>query len=86
MWCVAGEFYLVENKQAPATPPGEGGTGPRADANNLAYTGLPLAFHTDLPHYASPPQVQLLRAPPRSSNPAGARGRLQRLRGPLMLA
>ena len=43
--------------------PSDGGT-PAAklgeeetQSNNLAYTGLPLQFHTDLPHYASPPQV-----------------------------
>jgi len=55
-WCSYGEFYLVENKQAAPLDAGETGM----EANNLAYTGLPLAFHTDLPHYASPPQVQLL--------------------------
>ena len=55
-WCSYGEFYVVENKQPPTAATGE----TKTQANNLAYTGLPLAFHTDLPHYASPPQVQLL--------------------------
>lgn len=50
--CSYGEFFVVENKMQPATAEG-GGT----DATNLAYTGLPLQFHTDLPHYKSPPQV-----------------------------
>ena len=50
-----GEFYVVENKAQPATEAGSA-----TEATNLAYTGLPLQFHTDLPHYNSPPQVQLL--------------------------
>jgi hypothetical protein len=75
-WCSYGEFYVVENKQSAGT--GTGGTGagagtgeaedggPRGtqQANNLAYTGLPLPFHTDLPHYASPPQVRSGYTPP----------------------
>ena len=68
-WCSYGEFYLVENKVAPAD---EATGGRKADANNLAYTGLPLPFHTDLPHYASPPQVQLLHCISQASCEGGA--------------
>ena len=76
-----GEFYVVENKQSAAPPPdaadaSEASEGAeRADqkqANNLAYTGLPLQFHTDLPHYASPPQVQLLHCISQTSCEGGA--------------
>ena len=67
-WCSYGEFYVVENKQTPSIAPGE----VEVQANNLAYTGLPLAFHTDLPHYASPPQVQLLHCISQCSCDGGA--------------
>ena len=66
-WCSYGEFYVVENKQAAATP-----TSVAEQANNLAYTGLPLQFHTDLPHYASPPQVQLLHCIAQTTCPGGS--------------
>ena len=60
---------VVENKQSvEAEPGGEDGT----QANNLAYTGLPLQFHTDLPHYSSPPQVQLLHCISQTSCPGGS--------------
>ena len=74
-WCSYGEFYVVENKQAGA--PSAGGADrtakgvAAAQANNLAYTGLPLQFHTDLPHYTSPPQVQLLHCVSQASCPGG---------------
>jgi gamma-butyrobetaine dioxygenase len=60
-WCSYGEFFIVENKQAE-----EG-----AESNNLAYTGVPLQLHTDLPHYASPPQVQLLHCVSQTSCAGG---------------
>ena len=68
-WCSYGEFYVVENKQ---TVVDGGESGEAQQANNLAYTGLPLQFHTDLPHYASPPQVQLLHCISQTSCPGGA--------------
>ena len=70
-WCSYGEFYLVENKQTPPAAAGEAAA-PQEQANNLAYTGLPLQFHTDLPHYASPPQVQLLHCIEQCSCEGGA--------------
>ena len=62
-WCSYGEFYVVENKQLDEV---------NGEANNLAYTGLPLPFHTDLPHYASPPQVQLLHCISQASCDGGS--------------
>ena len=70
-WCSYGEFYLVENKQTPPAAAGEA-IAPQEQANNLAYTGLPLQFHTDLPHYSSPPQVQLLHCIEQCSCEGGA--------------
>jgi len=61
-WCSYGEFFIVENRQ---NADGE-------EANNLAYTGVPLQLHTDLPHYASPPQVQLLHCVAQTSCPGGS--------------
>jgi hypothetical protein len=60
-----GEFYVVENKQTTNVPDGE-----ETQANNLAYTGLPLQFHTDLPHYASPPQARPPPPPPLANPPS----------------
>ena len=73
-WCSYGEYYVVENKQS-STDDGDAANNvagqPERQANNLAYTGLPLAFHTDLPHYSSPPQVQLLHCISQTSCPGG---------------
>jgi gamma-butyrobetaine dioxygenase len=62
-WSSFGEYFEVEVRRTKSDSP----TSSNTDANNLAYTGLPLEFHTDLPHYASPPQVQFLHCISQSS-------------------
>lgn len=52
-WSAYGEFFAVENK---------------ANPNNLSYTPANLQFHTDLPNYTTPPQVQMLHFVAQSSD------------------